>query len=359
VARHGRAIPLPWRRPGLATFAQLAVTGTGSIGTNYPAIANQGIAGETTAAASGFGAPSLSGLGAVVPYHGTASVTTAAAALAGTGDQTFTGTGAFTTAASSLAGAAELTYAGTASVSGEAASLSGLADLVYSGTASWTSAAASLDISGILAYNGIAAVESAPAELAGSGSLSYAGTASLTTAAASLSGSGDVGAGIFGSAAFTAAAASLRGRGRRIRGAGHDVVDLARYEAFVSQGEAILEELGQTPQPTGATSPTLDAPPLLDPAAVVATAAATLPTLVTPSLAITGKAWVKGQGAPVADAPYLIGRGVTEWVATGHVWTTPAALAATGTLDNYYTIRQQDEALIEDFIRTHLLGTAA
>lgn len=358
----------------------MATTGSANIGTTYPAIANAGIAGETTAAASGFGAPSLSGLGAVVPYHGTASVTTAAAALAGTGDQTFTGTGAvttaaatisgsgtqtisgtgaFTTAASSLAGAAELTYAGTASVSGEAASLSGLADLVYSGTASWTSAAASLDISGILAYNGTSAVESAPAELAGSGSLSNTGTASLTTAVASLSGSGDVGAGIFGSAAFTTAAASLRGRGRRIRGAGHDVVDLARYEAFVSQGEAILEELGQTPQPTGATSPTLDAPPLLDPAAVVATAAATLPTLVTPSLAITGKAWVKGEGAPVADAPYLIGRGVTEWVATGHVWTTPAALAATGTLDNYYTIRQQDEALIEDFIRTHLLGTAA
>lgn len=334
-------------------------TGTGSIGTNYPAIANQAIAGETTADARGFGAPSFAGTGSYAANHGTASITTAAAVLAGTGDQTYAGTGNFSTAAAQIAGTAALDFAGTGSITSAAASLAGTAALTFDGTASFTGAAASLDISGVLAYNGTAAFESAPAEIAGSGSLSYAGTASLTTAAASLSGSGGVGAGIVGSAAFTTAAASLRGRGRRIRSGGHDVVDLARYDAFVSQGEAILEELGQIPQPTGATSPTLDPPPLLDPAAVVASAAATLPTLVTPSLAITGKAWVKGRGQTTAETPYLIGRGVTEWAAKGHVWTTPAALAATGTIDNYYSIRQQDEALIEDFIRTHLLGTAA
>jgi hypothetical protein len=358
MARHGRTFPLRWRRPGLATFAQLAVTGTASIGTSYPATAGSALAGETTTGALGFGPPSFSLAGAVSANHGNATFTSAAASLSASGDELVSGTADITGAAASLAADAVLTFSGSAALTTSAATLAGTGDLDFTGTADITTAAATLDSAGLLAYNGPAAFTSAAASLSGLGSEAFSGTADLTGAAASFAATGNNGVGITGDGAFTGAPAvfTANGRTRRQTG-GHDVVDLARYNDFVDQAIPILEELGQPlPEPLPAVE---IRPP--DIAALVEHAMAAVPVLpAPPALTVQGKAWIRGAAASYGSAPAIVGTGTVELVAKGYVWMPHTArVTATGTVDNYYTIRKHDDEFIAAFIQSVLLGRAA
>lgn len=240
---------------------------------------------------------------------------------------------------------------GTASLTTAASALAASGTETFSATGSLTSAAASLDISAQLLYNGIADWTSAAA------SLSATGTTATTGA---ITGVGSV---IFGPAAF-------RARGRRQKVGGHDVVDLARYNAFVSQGEAILEELGQTPAPTGASAPVLDPVPLPAPqpqprpsaidALATALQQATLAPPAAPALRVKGKAWVKGRAALSASPVASIGAsGSVTLQGRGYLLgNAPAALRARATVDNFYTIRQRDEQFIEEFLVHQILAGA-
>lgn len=388
MARHGRAFPLRWRRPGLATYAQLAVTGTVDITTAAAALEASGSLTFTGTASLSSAAASLSASGTLV-YTGTGALTSAAASLAGTGEETFAATGSFTSAAASLSGTGEETFAGTASVTSASASLSasgtqeivGTGDLttgaaslqadgteVVSGTASLTTAAAILVGTGDEIVAGYGDLDSAASSLDISGELSYNGTAAWTSAAASLNGAGTSGVTITGTGAFTSAPAILHAKGRRRRPAGHDLVDLARYNEFVAKGEQILEELGLPPAGTGATDPVVDPVPTLEIqpadyrqflATALERARQQATPLTVPSLRVTGKAWVKGRATQTAPAAWLIGTGTHQFVFQLEAAGVPAALAATGAVDNYYTIRRQDDALIEQFILEQLYGATA
>jgi hypothetical protein len=227
---------------------------------------------------------------------------------------------------------------GTGAVTTAAAALAATGTLEFVGTGSLTTAASQLDISAILAYNGTASYGSAAASLSGAGTLSSDA--------------------ITGTAAMTSAAASLRAKGRRRKGGGHSVVDLARYDAFVSHGETLLEELGQAPQPTGATpvelsvfptQPTLPTPELRVP---------TAQTVELPELpAIKGKRWIKGHASVSGQASLLLGTAQLVQTGTAWLWVPQGStLAATGHVDNFYTIRQRDERALEEFLLTRLLS---
>jgi hypothetical protein len=305
------------------------VTGSGSIGTNYPAIANRAIAGETTAGALGFGAPTFGAAGTVYDYEGTASVTTAASSLAATATQEISGSASLTTAAAILVGAG---------------------DEIVAGYGDLDTAASSLDISGVLAYNGSVALESASASLTATGTI------------------GDV---VYGTGAWTSAPAILAARGKLRRATlqgGHDLVDLAGYNKFVGHGAQILEELGQPPAETGATDPVVDPVPTLEIrpadyrqflAAALERARQQTTSLSVPSLRVTGKAWVKGQAVQTTPAAWLTGTGTHQFAFQLEAAGAPAKLVATGAVDNYYTIRRQDDALIEQFILEQLYGATA
>ncbi len=370
MARHGRAFPLRWRRPGLATYAQLAVTGTVDITTAAAALAASGSLTVTGTVSVTSAAASLTASGTLA-YTGTGALTSAASSLAATATLTYTGTASLSSVAASLSGTGDETFAATGSLTGAAASLSGTGTLGLSGTASWTSAAASLAATGTLAFVGTAALTSAAASLDISGVLAYNGTAALESAAASLSGTGDIPVVISGAGAITSAPASLSASGtlevRRKQG-GHDVVDLAGYSRFVAQGEQILEELGLPPAGTGATDPVVDPVPTLEIqpadyrqflATALERARQQATPLTVPSLRVTGKAWVKGRATQTAPAAWLIGTGTHQFVFQLEAAGVPAALTATGAVDNYYTIRRQDDALIEQFILEQLYGATA
>lgn len=229
---------------------------------------------------------------------------------------------------------------GTGSLTTSAASLSasGTAGDSRTGTASLTTAASQLDISAILAYNGTASYGSAAASLSGAGTLSSNA--------------------ITGTAAITSAAASLRAKGRRRKGGGHSVVDLARYDAFVSQGETLLEELGQTPQPTGATPVELSVPPTQPTLPTPELRVPTAQTIELPDLpAIKGKRWIKGHASVSGQASLLLGTAQLVQTGTAWLWVPQGStLAATGHVDNFYTIRQRDERALEEFLLTRLLS---
>lgn len=279
---------------------------------------------------------------------GTASLTTSAATLAGTGSELFTGTASWTGAAASLSGQASEIFSGTVDWTGSAASLSALGSEVFSGSVSWTSANINLDISGILSYNGTATVETASASLSGAGSVATAGS-------------------IVGTANITFGPASLHSKGRRRLKAGHDLVDLAQYNKFVSQGDQILEELGQPVPQTDVQEPELKPVPLPEPTVVFRDPLAE--TLLkapefsnTPRIApakLRGKKWIKGQAQTQSNQIELAGHATLELKGQGHAWNPESSLHSIGGVDNYYSIRKHDEKLIEEFILNQLLGRVA
>jgi hypothetical protein len=263
------------------------------------------------------------------------------------GAASYSGTGAFTSAASSLSGTADLLFSGTGALEGAAPSLDATADLAYVGSGAVTTAAASLDILGQLQYNGSVAWTSAASAYEATGTVAV--TEDIT-----------------GIGAISSAAASIRAKGRRRLKAGHDLVDLARYNAFVEQAEPILEELGQTPQPTGATAPVLAPPPTIHPEApadyreFLAQALSTLQVapVVLPALTVTGKSWIRGHVGLAATPIWMAARGGLTYQGASHFRSPEAHLAATGHVDNYYTIRRDDDLLMAQFIQSVLLGHA-
>jgi hypothetical protein len=279
---------------------------------------------------------------------GTASLTTNAASLSGTGSETFSGTASWTGNAASLSGQASEVFSGTGAITCAAASLSAQASEIFSGSASWASANISLDISGILSYNGTATVETASASLSGTGSVAAAGS-------------------ITGTAHIAFGPAALHGKGRRRLKAGHDLVDLAQYNQFVSQGDQILEELGQPVPQTDVQEPELTPVPLPEPTVVFRNPL--VETLIkapefsnTPRIAPTklkGKKWIKGQVQTQSNQIELAGRATLELNGQAHAWNPEPSLHSIGGVDNYYSIRQHDEKLIEEFILNQLLGRVA
>lgn len=239
----------------------------------------------------------------------------------------------------------QLLVTGTGTFTSAASSLSAEGAQLFTGTASLTSAASTLDILGQLQYNGTVAFAPAAASLAAQGSVATAGQ-------------------ITGVGAFTTAPASFRAKGRRRLKAGHDLVDLARYDQFVSQAEPILEELGQDPQPTGATAPVLDpvpTTPVERPADYREFLANTLSTLqvdpvAIPAIRIKGKAWVKGHATLTAEPVWLAASGGLIYHGASRVRSVPARLKASGSVDNYYTIRKQDDELLAEFLLANLSG---
>ena len=275
---------------------------------------------------------------------GTVALTTAAASLSATGSETYSGTVAVSTTAASFAATGSQEFSGTATFASTAASLAALGSEVFSGTISFTGAAASLDISGKLEYNGSVALE---------------------TAAASISGTGSTGtSGITGVVAFTTAAASFRVKGRKRFNAGHDVIDLARYDRFVSQASQILEELGQTqPEPLPLVELAIEPiPPAQFPSFEFKPQVPDLPTLAplaVPDIpAIKGKQWVRGVALTNSTPSAIEGQVTVTFTGRAVTWHPATTIAATGSVDNYYTIRQQDDKLVEEFILRHLLSAA-
>ena len=251
--------------------------GTAAIGVQTRAIANIAIAGEAKAASLGFGRPALSVTGVVAAKHGTAALTTAASSLSGTGLETFSATGALAI----LAGTSLETFSAAGALTGAASSLASSGNAVQptTGEVAITSAASALDSAGTSGYNAVVALQSGASLVAATG----------TTVAGS----------------------------RRQQG-GHNVVDLAGYTKFVNRGNVILEELGQPPAGTGATTPVVDPVPTVaapDYRDILARSIArvALKPVVVPPLQVTGKHWVQGHVAQTTDPIWLSATGTNQF----------------------------------------------
>jgi len=139
---------------------------------------------------------------------------------------------------------------------------------------------------------------------------------------------------------------------------------LARYDRFVSQASKILEELGQTqPEPLPPVELAIEPiPPAQFPSFEFKPQVPDLPTLAplaVPDIpAIKGKQWVRGVGSVNSDPIAIEGQATLTIKGQAVTWHPATIVAATGSVDNYYTIRQQDDKLVEEFILRHLLSAA-
>lgn len=150
-----------------------------------------------------------------VPYVppgalGTATLTTATAALAATGTLPIVGTAALTTGAASVVAVGTLPVVGTAALSTTTATLSAAGTLALAGAAAVTTADATLIGTGILPLAGAASLTAADATLVATGALedtAISGSAALVTADAALSATGTLP--ILGTLAGTTGAVGL------------------------------------------------------------------------------------------------------------------------------------------------------
>lgn|GEM_PF-1524954 len=298
--------------------------GTAAVGTSTRALFDTARLNEFKLDAQGFGLPALAATGINAATHGTVGLTTAASSVSGTGLGTFSATAALTGAAASLAGTAVETFSASGALTTSAAILAGTGLETFSATGALTGAASSLDIISSTGYNAVVALDSSASLVAATG----------TTTAAS----------------------------RRQQG-GHNVVDLAGYTKFVNRGNAILEELGQPPAGTGATTPVIDpvptvATPALDYRDVLAQSIARvkLKTVVVPPLQVKGKHWAQGRVAQTTDPIWLSATGTNQFEFDFSLESAPSSVAITGTVDIYYKQRRQEDAMLKEFIVNELYG---
>jgi hypothetical protein len=189
--------------------------------------------------------------------------------------------------------------------------------------------------------------------------LSYNGTGSFLSAAASFAASGTTGvaSGVTGTGSFTSAAARFRARGKRWRPGGHNVQDLAGYNAFVSQGEKILEELGQKPSPS-VPDPVLDIQPFNPPTIrrirpvprpVAPLVTAPAPVVVQP-IRLKGKPLARGaMSVATARASFTASGGIT-FMAVGAYGAPAPGILSSGSVDIYYRQRLEEDKLLEDLL---------
>jgi len=201
----------------------------------------------------------------------------------------------------------------------------------------------------------------AAASLSGTGALTFTGTGALTPAAASLTGTGAVAQSILATGTFTSAPASFQGRSERITlVAGHDRAQTKRYEEFVRMGEVIkgdllghlapneLQSPEHIPQPRHLTVETRE-PDVLPDVVPTPLRVAPLPPMVLPEVRI--KPTIVGTGTFTSDGVNLGGLSRNA-VVNGYsdLLTEAPTLQGRGTIDIHYTQRQQEDALIEQFL---------
>jgi hypothetical protein len=208
---------------------------------------------------------------------------------------------------------------------------------------------------------GTGSLTTAAASFSGTGALTLTGTGTFTSAAASLSGTGAIVQAITGTGSLTTARATFQGRSERITlAAGHDRAQTKRYEEFVRMGEVIkgdllghlapneLQSPEHAPQPLHLTVETRepdvqpDVPPM--PLRV-----APLPPMTLPEVRV--KPTIVGTGTFTSDGSNLGGLSRNA-VVNGYsiLLTEPSTLQGRGTTDIHYAQRQQEDALIEQFL---------
>jgi len=215
--------------------------------------------------------------------------------------------------------------------------------------------------SGVWGTVGTGAFTSAAASLSATGALTFTGTGAITPPAATLSGGGLVIIGIIGTGAITTAKATFQGRSERITlVAGHDRAQMREYEEFVRMGEVIkgdllghlapneLQSPEHAPQPLHLTVETRepDVQPDVLPAPI---RVAPLPPMTLPEVRV--KPTIVGTGTLTSDGMNLGGL-VRNAVINGYsdLLTEPPTLQGRGTIDIHYAQRQQEDALIEQFL---------
>lgn len=299
----------------------MAITGVGDIGTSWRSIADNGLAWETKAENDGFGLPTFSATG-YWGYEGPATVTFAAASFSATGSLNFEAVGSLTPAA---------------------ASLSGTGDVPFIGTGTFTSS---------------------PALLVGTGEEIYAGYGQFTPAAATFAGLGELP--VSGVGVFQAVPATFSGVGKQAKPkGGHDSRQLKAYDDFVHMGQVIKGELlghlapnelqspEHLPQPLNLRVETIppDVPPDIQPdlRGTLPQAWAQVPQVQLPSVRV--KPTFVGGGTVTPAAAQVDATGRNAWInGFGESAGDSVTFTAKGSVDPYYRQRQQDEAVVEQFL---------
>ena len=215
--------------------------------------------------------------------------------------------------------------------------------------------------SGVWGTAGTGSLTTTAASFSATGALTLTGTGAFTSAAASLNGTGAIVQSITGTGNLTTARATFQGRSERITlTAGHDRAQTKRYEEFVRMGEVIkgdllghlapneLQSPEHAPQPQHLTVETRepDVQPDIRPMPL---RVAPLPPMTVPEVRV--KPTIVGTGTLTTDGMNLGGLSRNA-VVNGYsaLLTEPPTLQGRGTIDIHYAQRQQEDALIEQFL---------